>query len=196
MAVAAVALLVGAAVWVWIGSVAGGPRQTSPPRVRAELRSWVVAGRGRHLYLEILPVNSAGAGGERVEFTAAMLRRDYRYTRDRGGSPRVARMRGGPLNPPAFCGPPDNRLEATYELTPEQARCLARDRLFSTPYALLGANSNAGLRRVMSECGCALPPHVLAGGGWLGEFPGIDADVGEDVPETRWGEFGIERSAR
>lgn len=158
---------------------------------RGELRSWVVLGQGRHLYLQIECPPPLQALSGRVEFTSVMLRSDYRYTRDDSGRPRVGLMRGGIIRPPAFAAPPDNRLEAAYELTPEQVRCLRRDRVFEKAYVLVGANSNAAMRRVAQSCGVALPPWVLAGGGVLGEFPGIDADVGEEIAEEEWGRFGV-----
>lgn len=100
-------------------------------------------------------------------------------------------MRGGYIRPPEIAGPPDNRLEAMYDLTLEQVRCLWRDRVFEAVYVLIGANSNAAMRRVTSECGVALPARVLGGGGLLGEFPGVDADVGAEIAPADWGRFGV-----
>lgn len=185
-------LLVGAvAAWSSLRPATAAPRpQPAPAAIRAELRSWVVAGRGRHLFLQFPPQTPRGRA-QRLEFTSAMLRSDYRYTQDASSQAKVARMRGGPLRPPAFAAPPDNRLENIYDLTPAQVRCLLRDRVFSEPYVLLGANSNAAMRRVIEQCGCALPERILQSGGWLGEFPGIDADVGDELPIDRWPDAGI-----
>lgn len=162
-----------------------------PVLCRAELRSWVVFGRGRHLYLEIECPPPHGELSGRVEFTSVMIRDDYRYTRDASGQPRVGAMRGGRVQPPSFAGPPDNRLEAMYQLTLEQVRRLRRDRVFEAAYMLVGPNSNAAMRRVTDECGVVLPPRVLGGIGLLGEFPGIDADVGAEVDPSEWGRFGV-----
>lgn len=178
-------------------AIASGKRVPVPAAVqnevmaRAELRSWIVAWRGRHLYLEIIAPPGHESLSGRVEYTAAILRRDYRYTHDESGQPRVARMRGGNLRPPTFAGPPDDRLEAVYEITLEQARCLQRDRVFSEPYMLVGANSNAGLRRAMEECGLRLPERLLTGAGLFGEFPGIDQSVGDEIPSRWWALHGI-----
>lgn len=163
----------------------------APVVCHAELRSWVVLGRGRHMYLRVeCPPPFERLSG-RVEFTSVMIRNDYRYTRDVSGQPRVGRMRGGIVRPPTIAGPPDNRLEAAYELTLDQVRCLRRDRVFEAAYMLIGPNSNAAMRRVTSECGVALPARVLAGIGLLGEFPGIDAEVGAEVEPAEWPRFGV-----
>lgn len=193
-ALAGALLVLAAALFAW-----GALRPAANVRVqrdrpvlcRAELRSWVVLGRGRHLYLEVeCPPPHEGLSG-RVEFTSVMIRNDYGYTRDASGQPRVGAMRGGRVIPPPFAGPPDNRLEAVYELTLEQVRQLQRDRVFEAPYMLVGPNSNAAMRRVAEECGVTLPPRVLGGFGLLGEFPGIDADVGAEVEPSEWPRFGV-----
>lgn len=120
-----------------------------------------------------------------------MMRTDYHYTRDATGRPRVGRMRGGRIGPPSIAGPPDNRLETVYELTMDQARCLQRDRVFEAEYVLVGANSNAAMRRVTSECGLILPERVRTGGGLLGEFPGIEFDVGAEIAPDEWAAHGV-----
>ena len=91
----------------------------------AELRSWIVAGRGRHMYLEIgCPVGFDHLDG-RVEYTFASMRRDYEGAFNEGGMPRVARMtRGIILFPLPGAPEPDHRLEKRYEITPKQAACL------------------------------------------------------------------------
>ncbi len=157
-----------------------------------QLRSWIVAGRARHLYLELnCPPPHERLSG-RVEFTSAALRRDYDAASDRSGPARLARMTPGrPLAPPSFSPPPDGRLEATYRLTPDQAAALQRDRVFDAPYVLLCTNSNAALRRVMESSGLTMPPRVLAGAGVTGEFPGIDCDPGNEVSLEQWTHYGI-----
>lgn len=164
-----------------------------PPEIRcaAELRSWVVASSGRHLYLQIDCPDPYDWLDGRVEYTTAAMRRDYRAPQDISQAARVARMMPGILAPPAFAGPPDNRLEAIHSLTIQQAICLQRDRMFSAPYALLGTNSSSGLRKSLQDCGCEVPEHVAAQGGVLGEFPGIDQDPGPEVPPKLWPSFGI-----
>jgi hypothetical protein len=132
-----------------------------------------------------------------VEFTSVALRTDYDASLDRSGMARVGRMRGWNLGPSfGFAPPPDNRLEAMYVLSLEQARCLARDRVYSEPYVLLGSNSNAGLRRAFDECGVPLPEAVLASGGVLGEFPGVLSDVGSEVPREKLADFGVMAAER
>ena len=165
----------------------------SSPTVPAELRSWVVAGWGRHLYLQILPPASLAEASDlagRVEFTSATLRRDYSPPTDPRSAARITRMtRGVALTP--IMGAADNRLEAHYDLTLEQARSLQRDRVFSRTYSLLGPNSNSGMARALRDAGLALPDRVAAGSGMLGEFPGIEMDPGEDVPPSGWLSLGI-----
>jgi hypothetical protein len=193
-ALAGALLVLAAALFAW-GALRPTPDVSiavdQPVLCHAELRSWVVLGRGRHLYLEVeCPPPHESLSG-RIEFTSVMIRDDYRYSRDASGQPRVGAMRGGRVVPPPFAGPPDNRLEAVYELTLEQVKQLGRDRVFETAYMLVGPNSNAAMRRVAEECGVALPPRVLGGFGLLGEFPGLDADVGAEVDPSEWGRFGV-----
>lgn len=164
----------------------------SPILFRAELRSWIVAGRGRHMYLQIEAPAEFPELRPRIEFTSAFLRADYEPAADQAGRPRVGRMTPGrALGPPPFAPIPDNRLEATYTLTLAQARALQRDRLFAEPYVLLGANSSSGLRRALEEVGLALPDRVLRGGGFLGEFPGIDIAPGAEIGVEEWPRFGL-----
>lgn len=177
--------------------LAGLGRAPGRPIVgEAELRSWVVAARGRHLYLDLVCRPPFRNLSGRIEFTTAALRRDYvppRSARSAGPPlpPRVARMsRGAHLRPPPFSEPRD-RLEYRYRVTLDQARELQRDRLFSAPYELLGPNSNAAMRAVLESAGLRLPRRVLDGAGVLGEFPGIDASVGPEIPPARWAEHGL-----
>jgi len=167
-----------------------GNIDSSQTRVcRAELRSWVVAGKGRHLFLDIdcqAPNNDVSGI---VEFANTQFRGDFDWHVDRDGPPLNSRMEQGVRVRPGY-GVPDNRLEATYSLTLEQAKCLLHDRLFSRPYALLGPNSNSAMHVVCEECDVALPERVLAGSGWLGEFPGINMSPGEEIPRAQWSDFG------
>lgn len=126
----------------------------------------------------------------RVEYTAASQRDDYTAPVSVALAGRVARMTPGVHLRPIF-GVADDRIEARYWLTAAQARELQRDRVFASPYVLVGTNSNTGLARAMKDAGLTLPDRVSQGGGVLGEFPGIDLDVGEDVPKERWASFGI-----
>lgn len=162
--------------------------------IRAELRSWVVAGRGRHMYLQIFAPEPYEELSGRVEYTTVALRSDYEPWSDTSGAPRVGRMSRGRILCPLPFGPAaDNRLEATYTLTVEQARILQRDRIFDQPYVLVGTNSSSGLRRVMEEAGLRLPEHVLRGGGVFGEFPGVQLSPGEELPPERWASHGLRR---
>lgn len=171
-------------------------RRDPRPRVRAELRSWVVAGRGRHLYLDlfITPAPSEGVEARplRVEFGSTAQRTDYRAPDDFAKAGRISRMTPGVILQPIF-GEPDNRAEAEYWLTEAQVKQLTRDRVFALPYVLVGRNSNSAMARAMREAGLALPARVARGGGLLGEFPGIDLDPGPEIPQEKWAAFGILR---
>lgn len=194
-AVRALALLASVCLLLTLGLVRCAPQARPAPEpepmFRAELRSWIVAGRGRHMYLLIEPPPGVPGRPRRIEFTTLLMRDDYRFSRDASGAPRVGMMRGGIVAPPAFAGPPDNRLEAVYELTRRQVECLLRDRVFETPYVLLTTNSNAAMRRACEECGVTLPPRVRDGKGLLGEFPGIEYDVGAELPTDQRPSFGL-----
>ncbi|MFG0274063.1 MAG: hypothetical protein ACF8QF_03290 [Phycisphaerales bacterium] len=170
---------------------AGAPE----PRCECELRSWTVAGRGRHLLLEIdCPDEFDDLDGV-VEFTTAAHRDDYDWTRDQSGAPRIARMtRGVRLRPfllPAGDNDPAERLEARWTITRDKAACLQRDRLFERQYILLGPNSNSAMAAVLDACGLDAPGHVRNGAGMLGEFPGVDMHPGAEIDDARWHEFGL-----
>lgn len=174
-----------------VGAWRGERPRLLPRVVHAELRSWIVAGHARHLFLDLSSPREPSVIG-RIEYSTVMHRADYRYTLDSTGVPRIGRVQGGVLSPPpGIAPPPDNRVEASYDITLEEARALQRDRVFAKPYVLLGANSNAALRRVMERCGMVLPAHVVNSSGVFGEFPGIDADPGEELPQSRWEGFGV-----
>lgn len=163
---------------------------------KAELRSWIVAGRGRHMYLQIAAPEPFRDLSGRIEFTTVALRRDYDPVTDTTGQPRIGRMTPGrTLGPMGFGPAPDNRLEGKYDLTVAQARALQRDRIFTEVYALLGANSSSGLRKAMEDAGLALPEHVLRAGGALGEFPGVEFDPGPEIPRRDWAKFGLKAGA-
>ncbi len=177
---------------------AGEPRD-----VTVELRSWVVAGRGRHMFAQVLlpgmtPEQVAPSAEARwpselplvAEYWSTALRDDYRAPEDFNRIERIARMPLGHRVRP-MGGEPDNRLEATYRVTMKQARDLMRDRVFSNRYFLLGPNSSSGLRAAMEAAGLKLPAQVLAGGGIMGEFPGVDFSPGREIPRSRWGDFGL-----
>lgn len=144
------------------------------------------------MYLEIgCPVGYEHLDG-RVEYTIASMRDDYDWSNQSHDRPRVARMtRGSHISPPASAPDPDNRLEAQYEITLEQARCLQQDTVFSEAYVLLRANSSSGLRAVLESCGLQMPAHVVNGGGVFGEFPGIDADPGTPIQAEDWLQHGL-----
>lgn len=165
----------------------------TPPTCTAELRSWVVAGWGRHMYLQIdCPCEYDHLDG-RIEYTSAAMRSDYVPPEDPLRAARVTRMQPGfHLQPMLRPGEEvQTRLEAVYTISLEQARCLQRDRMFSAQYALLGTNSSSGLRRAAEDCGCTIPPHVANAGGALGEFPGVNFDPGEEVPAELWTQYGF-----
>lgn len=197
VALAPLALLISGAALALQQGAAGVARPSladAPPvRCNCELRSWVVAGRGRHLLLEIdCPAPLDDLDGV-VEFTSAALREDYDPARDPSGAPRVASMTRGVRLQPFLnrVGAPEERIEARWTVDADAARCLLRDRLFESRYALLGPNSNSAMAGALASCGLALPDGVLAGAGILGEFPGVDFDPGPEVPADRWGEFGL-----
>ncbi|HVZ93124.1 MAG TPA: hypothetical protein VG797_01295 [Phycisphaerales bacterium] len=194
----------------------GAPLDSGHRRIiDAELRSWVVAGYARHLYLDLKCPPPYRFLNGRIEFTAANFRHDYEASsptrraptspeRERTDPPpsptqsqslppslpHVARMtRGSKLRP--ILVEPNDRLEYRYRLSAEQAAELQRDRLFSAPYELLGPNSNAGLRSAMESVGLRLPQRILDSKGPLGEFPGIDQPVGPEVPPDQWRTYGI-----
>ena len=174
--------------------------ETSPeseaPMCRGELKSWVVAGRGRHLFLEIACPTPNEALAGLVEFASTAVRRDFNWTLDPDGHPRVSRMEIGQRVLPAMAGPPDNRLEGVFEFSVEQAKCLLRDRLYTKPYFILGPNSNSAMRAACESCDFQLPDHVLNGGGVLGEFPGMEKSPGDEIPRSQWQTFGWKEVAR
>lgn len=172
---------------------AGAPR---PQCVvcRAELYSWTVSRPhpGRHLYLQIeCPAEYEHLNG-RVEYTSAMLRRDYRPTTGPDSEPRVIRMtRGAHLVPYIGDAEATRRLEAFYLITPAQAACLQRDRMYERAYSLLGPNSTSGMLAALRACGCAIPNHIATKGGWINEFPGAEMSPGRELRPDEWAQYGI-----
>ncbi len=149
-----------------------------------ELRSWVVAGRGRHLFISIECPDPYQELSTIVEFTSEALRPGFVEPVDPiEDPPRVATMtRGVRLMP--LAGEPDDRFEASYEITPEQAMCLQRVRYFEEPYILIGTNSNSGMRTACAECEITLPERVLESYGVLGEFPGVNYTLTLDATRS------------
>ena len=194
--VAALALGGLAAVWAPQRGSAGAAAAVAAPEplVRVELRSWIVAGRGRHLYAQIIPPEDApphvAVLADVVEYWSTAQRLHYRPSGDPEKDGRIAKMPRG-LRVRPMLAQPDDRLEAVYEMTAAQALELQRDRMFESRYSLLGPNSTSGLRAAFRAAGLDLPQHVLDGRGVLGEFPGVDLDAGAMVPVDLWPRFGL-----
>jgi hypothetical protein len=173
----------------------GGEAGAQPIVCDCELRSWVVAGRGRHMLLDIDCPEAFDDLDGVVEFTTASYREDYDAALDRAEAPRIARMTPGvrlqPFIAPNGGGFPKERVEASWTIPLDTARCLQRDRLFANRYALLGPNSNSAMAVVLEACGLDAPDAVLGGAGVFGEFPGVDLDPGEEIPRAAWPDFGI-----
>ena len=145
-----------------------------------ELRSWIVAGKGRHLVLLIDCPDGFDELDGAVEFTSEALRADYVKRRDADGAlvaPRVVRMTRGVRLRPAV-GDPVERHEASWSITVAQAEALQADRVWETPYALVGSNSNSAMVAALRGAGLEPPERVVFGGGVLGEFPGVDQPLG------------------
>lgn len=172
-----------------------GDAADQPVVCDCELRSWVVAGRGRHMLLDIDCPDAFDDLDGVVEFTTAAYRDDYDPARDQAEAPRIARMTRGvrllPFLAPAGGGFPGERIEASWTIPLDAAQCLQRDRVFANRYALLGPNSNSAMAAVLGLCGLDAPDAVLQGAGVFGAFPGVDLDPGEEIPRNRWPAFGI-----
>jgi len=169
---------------------AQAPTAAAPVKCDVQLRSWVVAGRARHLYLSCDCPEGYEYLEDRIEFTTIALRWDFAESSLEDGIHRIARMtRGTHLGP--MLGDPNDRLEAEWSLDVDIVECLQRDTVFSSEYRLLGPNSNSGIRGIAERCGLTLPDHVLSTGGMLGEFPGIELEPGAEVPPSAWRAAGI-----
>lgn len=194
---AALAMGGAAAVWAPIPQRSVDSAAIAPigePTLRVELRSWIVAGRGRHLYARIIPPENApepiAALADVVEYWSTAQRMHYMASGDPERDGRIAKMpRGVRVRP--MLSEPDDRLEAVYEVTASQAMELQRDRMFESRYFLLGPNSTSGLRAAFEAAGLALPQHVIDGRGILGEFPGVDLSAGALVPVDQWMRYGL-----
>ncbi|MEO1130366.1 MAG: hypothetical protein AAFX05_11770 [Planctomycetota bacterium] len=178
--ITAFALLAGLAAVAVGGGVLSAPGPRADASCALELRSWVVAGRGRHLYLQCeCPEPHAHLSG-RIEFTRASQRVDAQPTWPQPFDP-IARMSPGVWLRPVL-GSPRDRLEAQYRVGPAQAAALQQDRVFSRAYRLLGPNSNSAIREVMEQVGLMLPRRVVSSGSMLGVYPGVHMDPGEASP--------------
>ncbi len=190
-----------------------------------QLRSWVVLGRGRHLYLDCLCPEPYDHLNTRIEYTKITLRTDHdssttsylddlqeaqtppntgasdssENTLNPAEKPQntpsaiagnIARMTPGRRLYPVIANERD-RLEMTYKLPLATVEFLQRDRIFTNDYALLGPNSNSGIRKVMLEADLHIPARILAAEGALAEYPGISMDPGDDLPHHLWGDLGI-----
>lgn len=145
-----------------------------------ELRSWVVAGRGRHLVLLVDCPEGYDEWDGAVEFTSEVMRSDYVPRRDADGvllAPRVSSMTRG-VRLRALVADPKERAEGEWRVPVDAVRGLHADRVWATPYILIGTNSNSAMAAALREAGIELPARVRDGGGLFGEFPGIDLELG------------------
>ncbi|GAB4555945.1 MAG: hypothetical protein Tsb0013_18760 [Phycisphaerales bacterium] len=169
-----------------------------PPPVYCdcELGSWVVAGRGRHLHLDIDCPEEFDHLDGRIEYTSAALRYEFDPALlGEGELPRLVRMTpGGRLYSPI--AEPEPRTEATYRVEVATAAWMQRDIAFTAPYVLLGSNSNSAMRAMLQTAGLEVPASVLAGTGFFGEFPGIDQSPGEELPVDQWPAIGLPEGPR
>lgn len=172
------------------------------PLCTCHLKSWIVIGEARHLFIEIeTPPEYAHLAG-RVEFTNITLRADYHHPEDYPQWRRsaaalapglVGKMsRGHHLGP--ILRPPDGdigeRTEATWPITPAQAAILQRDRVWQTPYVLLGPNSNTAARAALESIDLELPESLIAEAR-EGRFPGLLMSLDEDLPREVWARHGL-----
>lgn len=184
------ALLAAALTITALATEPGAGSDPPPSECACELRSWIVAGQARHLFLKIDCPPELAELSTVVEFTSAALRADFAPPASGAIDPAPIAMmtRGNRLRP--ALGPPDNRLEAAWTIDAKQAACLQRDRVFERAYFLLGPNSNSGMRAACEACGLELPPHVVGGEGLLSEFPGVGMDPGEERAAADWAARG------
>lgn len=190
-----VPVVIGAALGAW-GMLALAPEPApEQPLAIVEIRSWVVAGRGRHMYARITAPTGHEALSTVVEYTGAFMRNGYVPPRDAALRDRIVMVERGERVYPFLDIPMDHRLEAVYWVTLEQARELQRDRAFERRYFLLGPNSSSGLRAALESAGIPLPGAMRApgAGGPLGEFPGIGMSPGDELAPDRWPAHGFTR---
>ncbi|MEM1422720.1 MAG: hypothetical protein AAGH64_01830 [Planctomycetota bacterium] len=174
--------------------VAAEPEPATPPEpvlCACVLGSWVVAGRGRHLHLDIDCPEEFDHLDGRIEFTSAALRSDYDpLALEPESLPHLVRMTPGrrlysPIDDPR------PRVEAEYTVDAATAAWMQRDIAFTTDYILLGSNSNSAMRAMLQAVGLEVPASVLAGNGYFGAFPGIDQDPGRELPVDQWPSTGL-----
>jgi hypothetical protein len=161
------------------------------PLALVEIRSWVVAGQGRHMYALITPPPGRDDLATIVEYTGAFARKGYAPPGDRALADRIVKVARGDRVYPFLDIPMDNRLEAVYWLPVETAAELQRDRAFTKRYFILGPNSSSGLRAAFESSGVPLPAWLRASGGAWGEFPGVELSPGEELAPDRWAEHGF-----
>jgi hypothetical protein len=174
-----------------LATVSAPPAEVPQTLALVEIRSWVVAGQGRHMYALITPPPGRDDLATIVEYTGAFARKGYSPPKDRARADRIVKVARGDRVYPFLDIPMDNRLEAVYWLPVETVEELQRDRAFTSRYFILGPNSSSGLRAAFESSGVPLPPHVLASGGALGEFPGVEFPPGAELPPDQWSEFGF-----
>lgn len=189
------ALVVGGRVaGVW-GSGRGAQAEATiaapaEPAVRVELRSWVVFGRGRHLYALVHWPEEEEP--EVVEYWSTGKRLVYDEPREEDRRERIAKMpRGLVVKPMLDAVGAADRHEGEWEIPLSRARALAADRVFEHRYLLLGPNSTSGLRAAFRAAGLEFPPRIIHGAGIWGEYPGVDLSPGGEIEPRDWGSFGV-----
>ncbi len=188
-------VIVAAIAGAW-GMLALAPEPKPAPELAlVEIRSWVVAGRGRHMYARITAPDGYEELSTVVEYTGAFMREGYVPPREGSLRDRIVMMERGERVHPFLDIPMDNRLEAVYWVTLDQARELQRDRAFERKYFLLGPNSSSGLRAALESARIPLPSamRVTGMGGPLGEFPGIELSPGNELAPDQWRAHGLMR---
>lgn len=188
-------VIVAAIVSAW-GMLALAPEPKPAPELAlVEIRSWIVAGRGRHMYARITAPESHDELSTVVEYTGAFMRDGYVPPHDASLRDRIVMVERGERVYPFLDIPMDHRLEAVHWVTLDQARELQRDRAFERRYFLLGPNSSSGLRAALEAAGIPLPSAMRQSGvgGPLGEFPGIEMSPGNELAPERWRTHGLMR---
>lgn len=171
-----------------------GPPSSGPPlfassvpavecTIPAELHSWVVAGNGRHMRLDV--DGGCGLKAFSVEFADASASINRSGVLGFGEVDATHRIR------PAGSGPVRERVEARYQLTTAQAERVSHFRVYDHPYRLTGPNSSSALRAAMEASDIPLPPHIPGHGGVLSSFPGVDSDPGRLVIDGPVESFGL-----
>ncbi len=174
-----------------LAAVSSTPPDDPDPLALVEIRSWVVAGRGRHMYAQITSPPGHEHLSTIVEYTGAFARTGYAPPSDRARADRIVKVARGDRVHPFLDIPMDNRLEAVYWLPVETIEELQRDRAFTGRYSLLGPNSSSGLRAAFESSGVPLPASLRASGGVWGEFPGVELAPGEELAPDQWRDHGF-----